>query len=98
MLLKKQLSEAQQEVVGTMEEMDAEIHNLAKLVWPQYYKIDWLQVARLRIPHLQSALRQQFPDLACLSPGNDIGGDTFRRWLGHQVARFGEWLEVKPEE
>ncbi|OGH92671.1 MAG: hypothetical protein A2563_03290 [Candidatus Magasanikbacteria bacterium RIFOXYD1_FULL_40_23] len=92
-LLKSKLSEEQQEVIGTMDEMDAELHNLAKLVLPGYAS-QWPKMARLQLPHLESALQERFPELVQLPVKHLLGASQFRTWLTHQVARFGEWLDI----
>lgn len=94
-LLKDKMSEVQQEVIGPMEEMDAELHNLAKLVLPGYAS-QWPKMARLQLPHLAAALKERFPDIADLTVKHLLGAEKFRQWLPAQVERFGEWLEIKP--
>lgn len=87
------MSESQQEVIGTLDEMDAEMHNLAKLVVPGYTS-QWPKMVRLQIPHLESAVRSRFPQLAQLTIKHLLGAAQFRTWLANQVTQFGEWLTI----
>lgn len=95
-LLRSKLSDAQKMWLGKDPE---DLYNLVKIIWPESSKgIVWKRVAFLRLPHLKSVLQTQFPNLAQLDPPADTGEAEFQTWVGNQIASFGIWFTIEPEE